>query len=111
MNEASRRLGLRTPAIHALLRAGLLPPPTRRGNAYLLDRAAVDGFWTKFDTPQKIAARLGKTPGQVEETMKRQGVRPAGHAVVPGRRTMVFYWDSSADRVSGDLSVLIGSMR
>ena len=68
MDEASRLLGIRTPAIHALLRAGLLPPPKRRGTTYLLDRVAVDGFWEKFDTPQRMAARLGTTPGEVEES-------------------------------------------
>lgn len=92
MDEAARLLGLRTPVIHALLRAGLLPPPARRGTTYLLDRAAVDGFWAKFDTPRRIAARSGKTPSEVEETLKRQGEKPAGEAVMPGRRTVVFYW-------------------
>ena len=96
MDEASRLLGLRTPAVHALLRAGLLPPPARRGTTYLLDRAAVDGFWAKFDTPQRMAARLGKTPGDVEDTLKKQGVRPAGQAVVPGRRMVSYYFSAEA---------------
>ena len=99
MDEASRMLGLRTPAIHALLRAGLLPSPARRGTTYLLVRAAVDGFWAKFDTPERIAARLGKTPSEVEESLKRLGVEAAGHAVVPGRRILAFYSNNAWEKL------------
>jgi len=97
MNSAAKLLKLRTPTIHGLIDAGLLPPAGRNGKAYLLDRAAVDGFWDQYESSGRLATRLGTKPMVVEDKLDRLGIVPVGYAAVPGRRQMPFYRNCEID--------------
>ena len=73
--DVVRRLSLLAAAIHQLVKADLLPPPTRNG-AFIFDADAVDGFRYLFTYDTALARQKRVQPTEIREALSILGLHP-----------------------------------
>lgn len=99
IDGAARILDMRTPLVHGLIDAKVLPLISRLGRAYRLDFDAVSQFWDRYETAQRIARRNRTKSAIIEERLRAVGVNPVAVAKVDGRRDVPIYRKNDVDQL------------
>ena len=99
IDGAAKILDMRTPLIHGLIDANILPLISRSSRACRLDFDAVSSFWNRYETAQRIARRNRTKSAIIEEKLHAIGVKPIAVAKVDGRRDVPIYRKNDVEQV------------